>query len=91
VKILQSEAALNELDAKVALLVKNRISLADVSHLKSRDMKAQLAKNAAIHEKETGILSLKGNNKDTKQKRRDMKNCFMFFKPNLNTCLLSCL
>ncbi|KAJ3303693.1 hypothetical protein HDV03_003566 [Kappamyces sp. JEL0829] len=71
-----SEAELNELDSKVALLVKNRITLEEVAGFKSKDMRAALAKNAAAQEKEAGILSLKGNDKDTKKKKRSYEELF---------------
>ena len=66
---LAAEVNLNELDSKVALLVKNRISAHEVARFKSKDMRAALAKNAAMQEKESGILTLKGNDKDIRQKR----------------------
>ena len=72
-----SEQELNDLDAKVALLVKNRISLEDVAHLKSKDMRAVLAKSsAALNDRDAGVLSLKGNDKDIKEKRRKYEELF---------------
>ena len=73
---LAAEANLNELDSKVALLVKNRISVQEVARLKSKDMRAVLAKNAAQLEKEAGVLTLKGNDKDVKGKRRKYEELF---------------
>lgn len=73
---LAAETHLNELDGKVALLVKNRISLEEVSRFKSKDMRAALAKSAAVSEKEVGILTLRGNDRDTKEIRKRYEELF---------------
>ena len=73
---IAAEANLNELDSKVALLVKNRISVQEVARFKSKDMRAVLAKNAAQQEKDAGVITLKGNDKDTRQKKRKYEELF---------------
>lgn len=73
---ISAEIQLNDLDAKVALLVKNRISVQEVSHFKSKDMRAALAKSAIALEKESGVLTLRGNDKDVKEKRKKYEELF---------------
>ena len=73
---ITSEAALAELDSKVALLVKNRITLQEVANLKSRDMRAKLAVTATAEDKEGGVLTLKGSDKETKSKKKKYEQLF---------------
>jgi hypothetical protein len=73
---LSSEHDLNELDAKVALLIKNRISIEEVAHLKSKDMRAQLARSAQTLAQDGGILSFRGSDKDTKERRKRYEELF---------------
>ncbi|KAJ3272520.1 hypothetical protein HDV01_005471 [Terramyces sp. JEL0728] len=73
---LASEKDLNDLDSKVALLVKNRITIEEVAHFKSKDMRAALAKNAQTLANEAGIISFRGNDKDTKERKKKYEELF---------------
>ncbi|KAI8893533.1 hypothetical protein BC833DRAFT_624784 [Globomyces pollinis-pini] len=73
---LASEAELNDLDAKVALLVKNRISLEEVGHFKSKDMRAALAKSQQALDKDAGVFTLRGNDKSTRETRKKYEQLF---------------
>ncbi|KAI8924263.1 hypothetical protein BC831DRAFT_501250 [Entophlyctis helioformis] len=73
---LTDEQELNELDMKIALLVKNTISLDEVIHFTSKKMRAQLAESAAALEKEGTHWTLKGSDKETKERRRRYEELF---------------
>ncbi|KAJ3254482.1 hypothetical protein HK103_007118 [Boothiomyces macroporosus] len=73
---LAAEKDLNDLDSKVALLVKNRITIEEVAHFKSKDMRAALAKTAQSLANEAGIISFRGNDKDTKERKKKYEELF---------------
>ena len=72
-----TENQVNELDSKIALLVKNRITLEEVVHFSSKQMRSHLAHEVAQqHEREGGVITLKGNDKETKNKRQRYEEMF---------------
>ena len=73
---LSLEANLNILDEKVALLIKNRISLEEVAKFKSKDMRAALAKSAAQSQAEQAVLTFRGRDKATNDKRKKYEALF---------------
>jgi hypothetical protein len=74
---LAIETQVNELDAKIALLVKNRISLEEVIGFSSKQMRSHLAQEHAQKlEKESGVITLKGSDKDTQEKRKKYQDLF---------------
>lgn len=73
---ITSEAELSNLDAKVALLVKNRITLDEVAHLKSKDMRKELEQKANKNSSEVTLLTFRGNDKDTKTKKKKYEELF---------------
>jgi Ras GTPase-activating-like protein IQGAP2/3 len=71
------ERQVNELDDKIALLIKNRISLEEVFGFSSKQMRYHLAhEQQAKLENETGIITLKGTDKDTQEKRKKYQELF---------------
>ncbi|EGF77572.1 hypothetical protein BATDEDRAFT_91373 [Batrachochytrium dendrobatidis JAM81] len=72
---LQAEQEVTELDMKIALLVKNRISLEEVIHYTSKKMRQALAAEHVSQEKES-TWTLKGNDKETKDRRRRYEQLF---------------
>ncbi|KAL2916115.1 iqgap-related protein [Polyrhizophydium stewartii] len=73
---LQAEQEVNELDMKIALLVKNRISLEEVIHYTSKKMRQALAAEVALHDKESSTWTLKGSDKETKERRKLYEQLF---------------
>jgi hypothetical protein len=73
---ITSETELANLDAKVALLVKNRITLDEVAHLKSKDMRKELERKASKISSEVTQLTLRGNDRDTKSKKKKYEELF---------------
>jgi hypothetical protein len=73
---LAAENELNELDSKVALLIKNRITLDEVSHFKSKDMRAALAKSAQTEKDEVTVFNLRGKDKETQSKKKRYEELF---------------
>lgn len=70
-----TESDLSDLDNKIALLVKNRITLEEVSHMTSKKMKAKY--NAAEAENaNSSFNNLKGQDKETKQKLENYGHLF---------------
>ncbi|KAH9263879.1 hypothetical protein BASA83_012698 [Batrachochytrium salamandrivorans] len=72
---LKAEQEVTELDMKIALLVKNRISLEEVLHFTSKKMRQALAAENVMHEKDSS-WTLKGNDKETKDRRRRYEQLF---------------
>jgi GTPase-activator protein for Ras-like GTPase len=71
------ETQVNELDAKIALLVKNRISLEEVIGFSSKQMRSHLAQELQSKlEKDLGVITLKGHDKDTNEKRKKYEELF---------------
>lgn len=74
---LSIETQVNELDEKIALLIKNRISLEEVFGFSSKQMRSHLAhEQASKLEKDTGVITLKGNDKDSQDKRKKYQELF---------------
>ncbi|KAI8914600.1 hypothetical protein EDD86DRAFT_186564 [Gorgonomyces haynaldii] len=74
---LQAETLVTGLDSKIALLVKNRISIEEVVHFNSKQMRSHLAQElAAALEKNGGIITLKGSDKEATKKRKSYEELF---------------
>lgn len=88
------ETDVNELDAKIALLIKNRISLEEVFGFSSKQMRSHLAHELASKlEKDTGVITLKGSDKDTQEKRKKYQELFYLLQtqPQYLANLMFCL
>ncbi|KAJ3121772.1 hypothetical protein HK098_003406 [Nowakowskiella sp. JEL0407] len=70
---LQTESELGELDVKIALLVKNRISIEEVVHLTSKKAKIALSGDNLS---EGNQFSLKGLDKETRAKLENYQDLF---------------
>ncbi|KAJ1557036.1 Ras GTPase-activating-like protein iqgap1, partial [Nowakowskiella sp. JEL0078] len=70
---IQVEAELSDLDVKIALLVKNRISIEEVVHLTSKKAKQSLSPDSASPEHQ---FSLKGADKETRTKIEHYQELF---------------
>ncbi|KAI9202931.1 uncharacterized protein BJ171DRAFT_460734 [Polychytrium aggregatum] len=71
---LQMEQEVNELDIKIALLVKNRISLEEVAHLTSKKMKAKSLNDLAMEA--TPTFSFKKMDKETRKRLENYGHLF---------------
>ena len=70
------EANLNILDEKVALLIKNRISLEEVAKFKSKDMRAALAKSEVQNQADQAVLTFRGRDKATNERKKKYEALF---------------
>ncbi|KAJ3397220.1 hypothetical protein HDU92_000100 [Lobulomyces angularis] len=64
---IQTDSEVGELDVKISLLVKNRISLEEVVHSTTKKKKQALSE-IALNENQSNPFSLKGGDKETRQK-----------------------
>ncbi|KAJ3092687.1 hypothetical protein HK102_004149 [Quaeritorhiza haematococci] len=71
---LQTEAEVNELDVKISLLVKNRVSLEEVVHLTSKKMRQALSENNLADNHNP--FNLKGHDKETRAKLENYQQLF---------------
>eukprot|EP00842_Homolaphlyctis_polyrhiza_P003308 jgi/Hompol1/3979/HPOL_003428-RA len=78
---LKAEQDVTELDSKIALLVKNRISLEEVVHYTSKKMRAALSEQALL-EKEHQTWNLKGSDKESKMRRKHYEELFYLLQVN---------
>ncbi|KAJ3056588.1 hypothetical protein HK097_005751 [Rhizophlyctis rosea] len=65
---LSLEQEVNELDVKISLLVKNRITLEEVIHATSKKKRALLS-GALLQDKDTSTWNLSGKDKDNRSRR----------------------
>jgi predicted HTH domain antitoxin len=72
VKIRESiatESDVNNLDLKIALLVKNRISLEEVVHYTTKQMKNMLSSNESVADKDVESFNLKGTDRENRERK----------------------
>jgi hypothetical protein len=62
-----TEADVNNLDLKIALLVKNRISLEEVLHFTTKQMKSLLSSAESLNDKDN--FNLKSNDKENRKRK----------------------
>ena len=72
---ISSEAELTNLDQKIALLVKNRISLNEVVHFSTKQMKSILTNSKEDFADKEGI-NLKGADKENRKKKLHYEQLF---------------
>ncbi len=73
---LVAEVEVGDLDSKIALIVKNRITLEEVAGFHSKDMRQHLANESAANQLKDGIFTLKGNDREVKEKRKKYEELF---------------
>ncbi|KAJ3189250.1 hypothetical protein HDU85_002875 [Gaertneriomyces sp. JEL0708] len=72
---ITTESEVNDLDVKISLLVRNRITLEEVVHYTSKKMRAALS-NTQVMEKNQGMLNLNGRDKESREKRIHYEELF---------------
>lgn len=74
---IASEAEVNNLDLKIALLVKNRITLDEVIHFTTKQMKTILSSSKeGIEFKDGAPFNLKGADKENREKKLHYEQLF---------------
>ena len=73
---ISSEAELTNLDQKIALLVKNRISLNEVVHFSTKQMKSILTNSKEEFADKEGGINLKGVDKENRKKKLHYEQLF---------------
>lgn len=74
---ISSETEVNNLDLKIALLVKNRITLDEVIHFTTKQMKTILSNSKeGLVEKDGLMYNLKGSDKENREKKLHYEQLF---------------
>ena len=72
-----TESDVNNLDLKIALLVKNRITLEEVVHFTTKQMKSMLSSSESLSERDaTGNFNLKGTDRENRKRKLHYEQLF---------------
>lgn len=81
---MQTETDVSELDNKIALLVKNRISLEEVANMTSKKMRAKIGSGADDVSSNLAFNNLKGHDKETNSKISQYQHLFYLLQTEPN-------